>query len=200
VRVISLLASAVLFFAAIPMALGETVYVTDELQLRLQAEPTESSAVVGSLRSGDKLELLEKAGFFALVRTEDGKQGWAKAGYLIPDRPARARLQELEAELKALRASVEPAQVELENERRLAQDLGQKLENSQLELVQRTAAVEQLELENAEYRQQLGIGDWKMPWRWAALAALLALAGGVGLGVWWFDYRSRKRHGGFRIY
>ena len=189
-----------LFLAALPGAYAETVYVTDELTLRLQAEPTDASAVVATLRSGDSLELLDKAGFFALVKTADGKQGWAKAGYLISERPARARLQELETELQALRAVAGPAQTELAKAQEQAADLSQKLQQSQRELSERGATIEQLEWDIAEYKQQLGIGDWKVSWRWAAIAVCLAILAGVVLGIWWLDRRSRKRHGGFRIY
>lgn len=189
-----------LLLAALPGAYAETVYVTDELTLRLQAEPTDASAVVATLRSGDRLELLDKAGFFALVKTTDGKQGWAKAGYLISERPARARLQELETELQALRAVAEPAQAELAKAQEQASDLTRKLQQSQRELSERGATIEQLEWDIGEYKQQLGIGDWKVSWRWAAMAVLLAMLAGVILGIWWLDRRSRKRHGGFRIY
>ncbi len=195
-----LVTSLVLFLAALPVAHAETVYVTDELTLRLQAEPAEASAVVATLRSGDQLEMLDRAGFFALVKTVDGKKGWAKAGYLITEKPARARLQEMETELQALRVVAEPAQAEMAKAREQAADLTQKLQQSQLELSARGATIEQLEWDIAEYKQQLGIGDWKVPWRWAAAAVFLALFGGVVLGMWWLDSRSRKRHGGFRIY
>ncbi|MCJ7557660.1 MAG: TIGR04211 family SH3 domain-containing protein [Gammaproteobacteria bacterium] len=199
-RVRRLVTGLVLFLAALPGAYAETVYVTDELTLRLQAEPTDASAVVATLRSGDRLELLDKAGFFALVKTADGKQGWAKAGYLIAERPARARLQEMETELQALRAVAEPAQTELAKAQEQAVDLTQKLQASQRELSERGATIEQLEWDIAEYKQQLGIGDWKISWRWAAAAVLFAMLAGLALGMWWFDYRSRNRHGGFRIH
>jgi SH3 domain protein len=200
VKVIRWLVSLVLFGAVLPGAFAETVFVTDELSLRLQAAPEESSQVLGSLRSGDRLELLEKSGFFALVKTEDGKQGWAKAAYLISERPARARLQEMEAELTTLRAGVEPIQKELASARQQSRELGQKLETSEQALGERTAALGQVEQENAELRQRLGIGGWSVPLRWVGVAMLLSLACGIGLGIWWFDFRSRKRHGGFRIY
>lgn len=195
-----LLTCLFLFLAALQGVLAETVYVTDELTLRLQAEPSDSSAVMATLRSGDRLELLDRSGFFALVKTADGKQGWAKAGFLITEEPARARLQALESELETVQAGVEPVKTELAAAREQVLDLTQKLQSSQQESSQRGAMLEQLERKNAEYKQQLGIGEWTVPWRWAAGTVLLALLAGVGLGMWWLDSRSRKRHGGFRIY
>lgn len=189
-----------MLLAMIPGVRAETVFVTDELRLRLQAEPTESSAVVANLGSGDRLELVERAGFFSLVKTADGKEGWAKSAYLITEKPARAQLLELQAEFTALQQSVAPDQAELASLREQLQATGQQLEQSQVDAGARAERLEQLERENAEYRQQLGIGEWKMPWRWALVGIGFSLLAGIGLGIWWFDSRSRKRHGGFRIY
>ena len=85
--------------------------------------------------------MLDRAGFFALVNTVDGKKGWAKAGYLITEKPARARLQEMETELQALRVVAEPAQAEMAKAREQAADLTQKLQQSQLELSARGATI-----------------------------------------------------------
>lgn len=194
------LTSLAMLLVMVPAARAETVYVTDELRLRLQAEPTESSAVVANLGSGDRLELVDRAGFFSLVKTADGKEGWAKSAYLITEKPARAQLLELQAELKTLRDSAEPDKLELASLQEQLQTIGQELEQSQVEASVRAERLEQLEQENAEYRQQLGIGEWKMPWKWAAAGVGFSLLAGIALGIWLFDSRSRKRHGGFRIY
>lgn len=199
-RARGVLTSLAMLLVMAPGLRAETVYVTDELRLRLQAEPTESSAVVANLGSGDRLELVERAGFFSLVKTADGKEGWAKSAYLITEKPARAQLLELQKELSALRESVEPDKAELASLQEQVQATGQQLEQSQVEASIRAERLEQLEQENTEYRQQLGIGEWKMPWRWALLGIGFSLLAGIGFGTWWFDRRSRKRHGGFRIY
>ena len=39
-----------------------------------------------------------------------------------------------------------------------------------------------------------------LPLRWVAGATAVCLIGGFLLGLWWVDHRSRKRHGGIRIY
>ena len=194
------LTSLVMLLVITPGLRAETVYVTDELRLRLQAEPTEASAVVASLGSGDRLELVERAGYFSLVKTADGKEGWAKTAYLITEKPARAQLLELQAEFKTLQDSVAPDKLELVSLQEQLQATGQELEQSQVDASSRATRLEQLERENTDYRQQLGIGEWKMPWRWAAVGIVFSLLAGIGLGMLWFDGRSRKRHGGFRIY
>ncbi len=195
-----LLTSVAILLVITPGLRAETVYVTDELRLRLQAEPTEASAVVANLGSGDRLELVDRAGYFSLVKTTDGKEGWAKTAYLITEKPARTQLVELQAEFKALQDSVGPAKLELASLQEQLQITGQELEQSQVDASARAARLEKLEQENAEYRQQLGVGEWKMPWRWAMVGIVFSLFAGIVLGMLWFDSRSRKRHGGFRIY
>ena len=125
------LTSLVMLLVITPGLRAETVYVTDELRLRLQAEPTEASAVVASLGSGDRLELVERAGYFSLVKTADGKEGWAKTAYLITEKPARAQLLELQAEFKTLQDSVAPDKLELVSLQEQLQATGQELEQSQ---------------------------------------------------------------------
>jgi len=200
VTVKGLLTSVAILLVITPGLRAETVYVTDELRLRLQAEPTEASAVVANLGSGDRLELVDRAGYFSLVKTTDGKEGWAKTAYLITEKPARTQLVELQAEFKALQDSVGPDKLELASLQEQLQITGQELEQSQVDASERAARLEQLEQENAEYQQQLGIGEWKMPWRWATAGIVFSLLAGIVLGMLWFDSRSRKRHGGFRIY
>jgi cbb3-type cytochrome oxidase subunit 3 len=39
-----------------------------------------------------------------------------------------------------------------------------------------------------------------MPLPWVAGALGVCLLAGFLVGLWWVDYRSRKRHGGIRIY
>jgi uncharacterized protein YgiM (DUF1202 family) len=200
VAVKGVLTSLAMLLVISPGLRAETVYVTDELRLRLQAEPAEASAVVANLGSGDRLELVERVGYFSLVKTADGKEGWAKSGYLITEKPARTRLVELQTEFEALKNSVEPDKLELARLQEQLQSTGQELEQSQVDASARAARLEQLEQENADYREQLGIGDWKMPWRWAMVGIVFSLFAGIVLGMLWFDSRSRKRHGGFRIY
>ena len=36
----------------------------------------------------------------------DGEEGWVKSAYLVTEKPPRARLSELEAELEAVRAAL----------------------------------------------------------------------------------------------
>jgi FtsZ-binding cell division protein ZapB len=39
-----------------------------------------------------------------------------------------------------------------------------------------------------------------VPLKWVGGVIAVCLVAGILIGLWWVDYRSRKRHGGIRIY
>ena len=81
---------------------AETVYVTDILQLTMHEKQNSQGRLLRSLSSGTQLELLERSGYYAKVRTLDGLVGWTKAAFLVTDKPARSRLAELASHGEAL--------------------------------------------------------------------------------------------------
>jgi len=95
---------------------------------------------------------------------------------------------------------VAPEKKALEDLRARVQVLTREAGEREQQRTQDTARIAELEAENQDFRERLSIGGWRLPWRWAAGGMLAALLGGLVAGMWWFDYRSRKRHGGFRIY
>ncbi|MEJ2396124.1 MAG: hypothetical protein P8Z77_15470, partial [Candidatus Thiodiazotropha sp.] len=62
------------------------------------------------------------------------------------------------------------------------------------------ATVEGLQQENATFRQQKSGDEIEIPIKWGMIAAGIALLLGSIAGMALFDYRSRRRHGGYRIY
>jgi hypothetical protein len=69
-------------------AQAESIYVTD--MLRLDMYPTEemTGPSMRKLKSGDRMDLLERKGRYAQVRI-DGQEGWVKSLYLVEEEPAR---------------------------------------------------------------------------------------------------------------
>jgi SH3 domain protein len=192
-------------------ATAETRYVTDILQLSLYQEINSGGELLQRLSSGTELELLERSGFYARVRTKEGVEGWTKIGFLITEKPARAQLEDLKTEnlqleqqLKAKQQALEAVQGEVS---RTTDDQGEALAEmaQRLEQAEKTAArVSQLEQENENLRQQAEpVGAQQklaIPVTWSLLGLGIAMLLGIALGIALFDYRSRKRHGGYRIY
>ena len=89
---------AALLLLALP-ALGESLYVTDNILLGIHQLPDEQSPILQSVASGTKIEVLERSGNFVRVQTSDGVEGWINAQYLVPEAPAIVELKALQAQL-----------------------------------------------------------------------------------------------------
>ncbi len=80
----------------------ETVYVTDKLYLGLHAKPSSSSKRIKLMKSGVKLEVLEKSGRFKKVKTVSGAIGWAKSHLLLSEPTSALKLEKLQEKLAEL--------------------------------------------------------------------------------------------------
>ena len=92
---------------------AQTVYVDDRLQVGLHSEPTLTSPITELLSSGTELQLVERAGALARVRTSAGVEGWVDGSFISSVQPARARVQAMEAELAGAQAALADLQAKL---------------------------------------------------------------------------------------
>lgn len=195
--------SAVIVFvvmAAAPSAGAETMYVTDQLRLRLHAEPRDNAPAVANLSSGDAVEVLDRGTFFLLVRTPDGQEGWAKSAFLVSAKPARLRVLELEESLAQAEAVAEPLAAERDRLREAAASDAKRAQLAESKAVDLEARMGALNNEYETLLAKTGVDRLRLDWYWTAIALLLGLAAGGFLGFRWLDYLSRKRHGGYRVY
>ncbi|BFM20418.1 hypothetical protein R50076_14670 [Gilvimarinus japonicus] len=87
---------------------AETQYVADTLQVPLRSGMGNQYRIVHrGLPSGTKLELVKRdsddsGGDWALVRTNDGLEGWIRAQYLLGEPTAAIKLAELEKKMGQL--------------------------------------------------------------------------------------------------
>jgi SH3 domain protein len=181
-------------------AAAETLYVTDILRLGIHEASDTSDRPFDSLVSGAPLEIIERTPNFARVRTVEGREGWVKSAYLVTEKPAQARLAELEAELGVLRSEAAAARAARESAEKEAQRLGAQAAagTSTAETIKDTLA--RLQRENDSYEARLETYRGSLPLTWVFAALALALAAGFVAGLWWLDALIRRRHGGFRIY
>jgi SH3 domain protein len=188
-------------------ALAETRYVTDELQLSLYELINSKGKLLKRLNSGDELELLEQEGLFAKVRAKDGTEGWTKAGFLIQQKPARTQLVELQqqhealaAKLKQSDAKLKQSMSELDNLKHQEQQANAELQDQLASAEGVVAALDRIQQENEALRNNQNQIHSNIPLNWGLIASGVTFVLGVIAGVVLFDYRSRKRHGGYRIY
>jgi SH3 domain protein len=187
--------------ALLPMlAVAETVYITDNLRLGLhQAEDT-SGRAFRMLESGQVLEVISRNRNYANVRLPDGAQGYVKAAYLVEEKPAKLIVAETAAERDSLAAELEETKRALAAPAATIQGLKDEAVGltSQLEIAE--ARITDLLEENASIQGMKERYKGSLPLNWVAAAIGVCLIGGFFCGLWWVDRRSRKRHGGIRIY
>lgn len=180
--------------------MAEKMYVTDILQLSLYANADATSSKITTVASGAELTVLEQARSYTKVKTDEGVTGWAKTAYLVSEVPARLRATRLESSNKTLASQLEKTQqqfAELQNE---TTHLRSQQESFTTRSEQQEKEVSHLRSENSKYRDQLGAYENSVPISVLAGLAIACLLTGLAGGIAWLDYRSRKRHGGFRIY
>ena len=85
----------------------DILYVTDRLRLSVYPQANSKSGTLQLLNSGDKLAILQISGNYALVITPNGKQGWVKRGFLVPEPTAILLLEEEKKKNEQLSEDIE---------------------------------------------------------------------------------------------
>lgn len=181
-------------------AVAQTAYVTDNLRLGLHTAEDTSDRAFRYLESGQAMEILSRDRNYANVRLPDGTEGWVKNAYLVEEKPAKLIVAETMAERDALAAELaearaafaEPAAT-IDALRTESASLTARLEASQAEVTELQDEIASIQGMEERYKGSL-------PLNWVLAATLVCLIVGLLGGLWWSDYRSRKRHGGIRIY
>ncbi len=186
---------------AMPAALtAQTAYVTDNLRLGLhQAEDT-SDRPFQTLESGQELEILSRSRLYARVRLPDGTEGWVKAGYLVDDKPAKLVVEQTREELARVQKELTDTREAFSGSAGRIAELERQTSEQSAELGEVRAELSELREENDGFRSRMSLYQFSLPWPMVLGAAAVALVLGFVGGMWWIDWRSRRRHGGFRIY
>jgi SH3 domain protein len=182
------------------LAGAETAYVTDMLRLGIHNAADTSDRPFDNLISGTPLEVLERAPNYARVRTPGGQEGWVKSAYLVAEKPAQARVAEVEAEVERLRAELQVAQSAHDQAETTADALSRQVAASAGSDDAIRETLERLKRENTSYTEQLDAYRGSLPLAWVVAAIIVTLIAGFVAGWWWLDAAIRRRHGGFRIH
>ena len=182
------------------LAAAETGYVTDRLMLGLhQAEDT-SDRPFRSLESGTRFEVLSRDRLYAHVRLEDGTEGYVKAAYVVYEPPAKLIVNETQAEAERLANELAEAKAAFAEPAAVIDSLKAETRTLESELEAARARVGELEEDNASYESRAERYQYSLPYTWVGGAIGICLVAGFLAGLWWVDHRSRKRHGGIRVY
>lgn len=180
--------------------LAETAYVTDNLRLGLHQEADTSDRAFRTLESGQELEVLNRDRNYAHVRLPDGTEGHLKAAYLVFDKPARLIVAETQARVDQLEKQLADTREAFAVPGATIAALEQQLAASQAELESQTESVSELTAANENYRNRHDQFKYSLPLPWVGSAMAVCLLCGFLGGLWWIDRKSRRRHGGFRVY
>jgi SH3 domain protein len=196
-----LIAGAIGYLALLPgLVAAETAYVTDTLQLGLHQAADTSDRPFRNLDSGQAVEILSRTTYYAHVELPDGTRGYVKAGFLVGDKPAKLVVEETIAERDRLARELEEAREAFAAPAATIDALRKETSELQAQLTTSEERVTNLQEDNDSLRRRQAQYKFSMPLQWVAGATGVCLLGGFLLGLWWVDYRSRKRHGGIRIY
>ena len=105
----------------------------------------------------------------------------------------QAEVDRLMGELEEMRQAFAAPAATIDSLRAQTSDLQERLDTSE-------ASAAELAEENSELRERQAQNRLLVPLQWVGGVAAACLVGGLLFGLWWTDYRSRKRHGGIRIY
>jgi len=177
---------------------AESLYVIEQLVIAVNSAPDASGERVATLKSGDRVEVLERAGEQVHVRLAGGREGWVRASYLSADEPLRARLAQRDAEVARLGAELSLLKAQL-HANPAPQLSGAAASGAAGSAPAAAAAVRELpappagSLFSTEERAH-------PPWAWALAAALIGFGLGFGVGALLLDRHIRRKYGGLRIY
>ena len=183
----ALLAALGLLAGGAPAAAAEALYVVEQLVVSVSSTPDAGGERIASLKSGDRVELIERSGDAAHVRLANGKDGWLRSSYLSAEQPLRPRLQQSEAEVSGLKAQVSRLEAQLSAA-------------SSLRATAPLAAAPEEAVAPAPLFSAAGEAAAPRVWPWAVLSAALALVVGFALGWWMLDRSIRRKYGGLKIY
>jgi hypothetical protein len=196
---------------------AESLYVIEQLVVGVSSAPDASGERVATLKSGDRVEVIERAGDEVHVSLPGGREGWVRASYLSAEEPLRARLAQRDAEVARL--SDEVSRLRAQQHAGPAPAATTPAANAPASPAPAAAgsaasasaasasAVPAPEAAQAEpgITQAGGLfsaGEERPRplWPWTLAAALIGFGIGFGLGALMLDRHIRRKYGGLRIY
>jgi SH3 domain protein len=192
--------AGLVFGLAATGAVAETAYVTDNLRLGLHQASDTGDRAFRTLESGQELEIISRDRNYANVRLPDGIEGYVKAAYLVSDKPAKLIVAETAAANEALQLELEETRDAFAAPSATIESLREQLATSETIASSSAAQVTELTTQLDGYRDRQDQFKYSLPITWVGGALFVCLLAGFLAGLWWVDRRSRKRHGGIRIY
>ena len=86
---------AIILTASIKSVFADTRYVSDELIISVRDGQNQDDTVLGHIRTGAAVDVLEEKERYLRIKTEDGLEGWVQAQYIISEKPNARIIEDL---------------------------------------------------------------------------------------------------------
>lgn len=182
---------------------AESLYVIEQLVVGVSSTADAGGERVATLRSGDRVEALERAGDEVHVRLANGREGWVRASYLSADEPLRVRLAQRDAEVARLNDAVSALETQLHSAAApAAAGAAASAAGGGVTAFPATPrpAAEDSAASAPAALFSAGEERARPSWPWMLAAAVIAFGAGFGLGALTLDRHIRRKYGGLRIY
>jgi SH3 domain protein len=97
----------IIFTANIKSLFAETRYVSDKLIISVRDGPNQDDNVLGYIRTGTAVDVLEERERYLRIKTEDGLDGWVQAQYIISEKSDGRIIEDLRNEINGLTKKIE---------------------------------------------------------------------------------------------
>lgn len=196
------LLAALCSLAAAPAVRAESLYVVEQLVVNVNSAPDASGERIATVKSGERMEVIERLRDQVHVQLPDGKDGWIRASYLSADEPLKPRLAASAAEVARLKEELSRAQAPLAGAH--AAPAAQAPSAPVAAAATPAAAPPPAEDSSRSPERALFASEPEAAprrlWPWALGSALIGLALGFALGALVLDRHIRRKYGGLRIY
>lgn len=182
---------SLLFFVTLnTTALAETVYVSDNLRVGVRPEPDNGYTPVGVVLTGMELKVLDRQNGYLKIVTSEGTTGWIKDIYVIEQKPAILKLEQLQQKHQVVTARLKDAQETLKSLEAANRSLNEQVDK----LKQERSELQLIQAKSISTQQQTG-----STWYWWLVALAVVISGGFIGGMQWNRYQAMKRLGGLRV-
>ena len=101
-----LLIFAIILTVLIKPVFSETRYVSDKLIISVRDGPNQDDHVLGYIKTGTAVDVLEEKERYLRIKTEDGLEGWVKTQYIISEKANGRIIEDLRNEINDLNKKI----------------------------------------------------------------------------------------------
>lgn len=182
-----------------------SLYVVEQVVVNVNSAPDASGERIATVKSGERMEVIERVRDQVHVRLNGGRDGWIRASYLSAEEPLRARLAQRDADVARLQQEVSGLMAQLRAERTPApaaagSGAASGAPSGTAPSGAAPAGEDPAALMPATLLTPVSAEPARRVWPWALGSALVSLCVGFLLGALVLDRHIRRKYGGLRIY